>query len=134
MRFLILLVLISCTKPKAPEAFLKSYIYSRYGKVVKKDYVLENSTGEFYNEINEIDGEALTKLLDLKLYSLSKFKILSKECNTGTCTISFSIRYKQAKDTIYSKKIVTLEKEESAWKIARVNNVKTFIESGVIVK
>ena len=134
MRFLILLVMISCTKTKAPESFLKNYIFSRYGKIVQKDYVLGNSTGEFYNEINAIEGEALTKLLDLKLYSLKKFKILSKECNPNTCTISFSIRYKQAKDTIHSKKIVTLEKEESAWKIARVNNVKTYIESGVTVK
>lgn len=134
--FLLFTVLMaaSCTKKSTPEGFLKEYIYSRYGKKVKKDYILSKATGNFYEEVSSIDGEKLESLLDLSKFSLKKFKVLSKDCGNNTCTISYSIKYKQAKDTVSSKKIVELSKVEDAWRISQVNNVKTFIESEQIVK
>ncbi len=127
-------LLIACTQKTSPESFLKNYMFSRYGKVVEKEYILANATGDFLNEVSAVEGEDLTKLLDLKKFSLLKVQIHNKECGESSCTISYTIKYKQEKDTIHSKKIVELSQENDVWKIARVNNVKTFIESSEIVK
>ena len=128
-----LFLLFSCTK-NTPESFLKSYIYSRYGKEVKKDYLIDNATGEFLKEINDLEEASLPVILDLKKYSLKEFKIHNKECIDNTCTLSFTIGYRKKSDIIYSKKIIKLEKASSSWKISRVHNVKTFLESTKTLK
>jgi hypothetical protein len=127
------LLFFSCTK-NTPENFLKSYIYSRYGKEVKKDYLIENATGKFLKEINELEEASLPVILDLKKYSLKEFKIHNKECLENTCTLSFTIGYKNKSDIVYSKKIIKLEKVSTSWKISRIHNVKTFLESTKTLK
>ena len=67
-------------------------------------------------------------------YKKKKFKILLKKCDEKKCFITYLLTYTQPVPKnpdfeIDVKKIAEMENIEGEWKIVRVNNVKSYIES-----
>jgi hypothetical protein len=130
-----LLILTSCLQDDlSPEAALKTFVESRIGHVVTRDFVLERVTGKMKQSLENISDEEFTKFADLRNVEKSSFKILSKSCQEKTCFLTYSVSYrtmKEEKSAFNSevKKIAEVINENGKWLIADVSNIKTYHEA-----
>ncbi len=77
----LLLFLLSCQEDNLnPESALKSFVESRIGNVVTKEFVLERVTGNLQQSLVNISDEEFMKFADLRNLKKDSFKILSKSC------------------------------------------------------
>ncbi len=118
----------------SPEAALKSFVESRIGTVVTRDFVLERVTGKMRQSLENISEEEFGKFADLRDVKKESFKILSSSCQLKTCFLTYSISYlttkkEKAAFTSEVKKIAELVNEDGKWLIADVSNIKTYHDS-----
>lgn len=131
----LLFILTSCIEDnKSPEAALKSFVESRMGSVVTREFVLERVTGKMRQSFENMSDEDFDKFADLRNIRKDSFKVLSKSCQEKTCFITYSTAYmtKENESPTFSsevKKIAELVSDNGKWLIADVSNIKTYHES-----
>lgn len=130
------LLLAGCLQENnlSPESALKSFIESRMGKVVTKDFILERVGGKLRQSLENISDEEFAKFVDLRNVNKDSFKILTKSCQEKQCFITYSISYTTLNDnkpafTTEVKKIAELQNDNGRWLISDVTNVKTYHEA-----
>ena len=137
MKWLIplLFILTSCLEDKkSPESALKSFVESRMGSVITRDFVLDRVTGKMKQSFENMSDEDFAKFADLRNIRKDSFKILSKSCQEKKCFLTYSTAYvtKENDKSAYSsevKKIAEIVSEDGKWLIADVSNIKTYHEA-----
>lgn len=131
----LLLILASCIKDNhSPESALKTFVESRMGTVVTRDFVLERVTGKMKESFENMTEEDFAKFADMRNIKSNSFKILSQSCQEKKCFITYSTGYITSdsdKSTFTSevKKIAELLQVDGKWLIADVSNIKTYHEA-----
>lgn len=131
----LLFILTSCLEDNlSPEAALKSFVESRIGSVVTREFVLERVTGKMRESLANTTDEEFQKFSDLRNVKQDSFKVISKSCQEKKCFITYSIGYQttnEDKSTFTSevKKIAELVSENGKWLISDVSNIKTYHEA-----
>ncbi len=131
----LLLFLLSCQEDNLnPESALKSFVESRIGNVVTKEFVLERVTGNLQQSLVNISDEEFMKFADLRNLKKDSFKILSKSCQEKKCFITYSVGFatsNQDKPVFNTevKKIAELVFDNGKWLISDISNIKTYHES-----
>ena len=131
----LLMIFTSCLKDNlSPESTLQSFIESRMGNVVTRDFILEQVTGKMKQSLENISEEEFTKFSDLRNVKKDSFKVLSKSCQGKTCYLTYSVSYKTVDNDKASfssevKKIAEIVNENGKWLIADVSNIKTYHEA-----
>jgi hypothetical protein len=137
MKWLIplLLILVGCLEDNlSPEAALKTFVESRMGKVVTREFVLEQVTGKMKQSLENISEEEFNKFADMRNIKKDSFKVVSKSCQEKKCFITYSVGYQTSNEnkatfTSEVKKIAEIVNEDGKWLIADVSNIKTYHES-----
>lgn len=131
----LLLLLTSCLKDDlSPEGALKTFVESRLGNVVTREFVLERVTGKLRLSLENVTDEEFSKFADLRNVKKDSFKILAKSCQEKKCYLTYSISYQTMRNdktafTSEVKKIAEIVNENGKWLIAEVNNIKTYHEA-----
>ncbi len=131
----LLMIFTSCLKENlSPESTLKSFIESRMGNVVTRDFILEQVTGKMKQSLENISEEEFSKFSDLRNVKKDSFKVLSKSCQAKTCYLTYSVSYQTVDNDKASfssevKKIAEIVNENGKWLIADVSNIKTYHEA-----
>ncbi len=131
----LLMIFTSCLKENlSPESTLQSFIESRMGNVVTRDFILEQVTGKMKQSLENISEEEFTKFSDLRNVKKDSFKVLSKSCQAKTCYLTYSVSYQTVDNDKASfisevKKIAEIVNENGKWLIADVSNIKTYHEA-----
>lgn len=131
----LLFLVTSCLEDNSsPENALKSFVESRIGSVVTREYILEKVTGKMKQSLENISEEEFQKFADLRNVKKDSFKVLSKSCQDKKCFVTYSVGYTTTnpdKSTFSSevKKIAEIESVEGKWLIADVSNIKTYHEA-----
>lgn len=131
----LLMIFTSCLKDNlSPESTLQSFVESRMGNVVTREFILEQVTGKMKQSLENISEEEFTKFSDLRNVKKDSFKVLSKSCQGKTCYLTYSVSYQtvdndKASFTSEVKKIAEIVNENGKWLIADVSNIKTYHEA-----
>ena len=131
----LLMIFTSCLKENlSPESTLQSFIESRMGNVVTRDFILEQVTGKMKQSLENISEEEFIKFSDLRNVKKDSFKVLSKSCQAKTCYLTYSVSYQTVDNDKASfssevKKIAEIVNENGKWLIADVSNIKTYHEA-----
>ncbi len=139
MKYIILITMFaflsSCQTEVGPQAAIRDYISFRFsGENISKSEVLNRLTGKFYKYVEEMDGSEFSEFRIKDRYQKRSFKILSTKCEELTCYITYNLKYDSYQNNVRTasseiKKIAELQKDGTAWKIADINNIKTFHNS-----
>jgi hypothetical protein len=127
-----LMLLVACTeKSLTPEGALKVYIDNRFDHKIESTELASYFTGAMLEKLSGMDEEDFTSFLNTKGLKKKKFKILSKSCEDQKCFLTYTLSYRstiEGGDKFDSKvkKVVELWQEATGWKIAEINNIKTF--------
>lgn len=130
-----LIFLTACFEdPKSPEGALKSFVESRMGSVVTREFVLERVTGKMKQSFENMSDEDFAKFADLRHIQKDSFKILSKSCQDKKCFLTYSTSYitKEQEQSSFNsevKKIAEIVLEDGKWLIMDVSNIKTYHEA-----
>ena len=131
-------VLTSCLGPENnPEVVLRDFIQQQFnGKLTRQD-VLKRTTGELFEEYASMTDETFESLFLQKKLVKKKVKVSFKKCSALKCSITFSIAYdvyesKNIKNVVETKKIASLLKDNSGWKIEKIVNLKSYFENSPI--
>ena len=133
--FLITVLIISCTaKNTTPEGALQTYIKDRFRSEITSDQVSDFFIGPMFDKLKGLNSEELGVYFQTDGLKKRKLKILSKSCEAQKCFITYILSYDStfSKNETYQskvKKVVELWKEEGVWKIASINNIKTYHKS-----
>jgi len=129
---------ISCNSQKGPDETLRNFVNYRFSSSQDKEKTLSYTTGSLNEELAKMSDEDYNTFADINDYKKRKLKINLKKCAEDQCFITYTLSFykKDAKEKTASvevKKIAELSKTEDGWKIADVNNVKTYIESKKVI-
>ncbi len=129
MKNLLLFVLLfSCVQSqKSPEGTLETFVQKRFdgaGIDDVKDYI-SDSYLESMNDLRE------TKYEKLENIKRKKFKIISKNCSSNECKITYFISYvtvdgKEKEFETETKKVASLIPGGDGWLINKIDHVKTY--------
>lgn len=132
--FAIFLSLSACQTEHSPESGLRSYItYANTGNATKEGFI-ERSTGDLRATLETMDEEQFETFAEQMKHSIQKdFDINKKNCQELKCFITYTIEYdaQSEGESVYRvdvRKIAELVKEDEEWKIASVENVKSYYE------
>lgn len=145
MRIIVLLTMTlslftSCQKENTAEAQLKEFIRLRYKGEQRKDKVLKWLVDPLYTEFNSIPDEDFEKTMGVGGRKLKDIRVLTKNCDSeANCFLTFIIKFETYGNdkklfTSEVKKLANLKKIENSWKIADINNVKTYHDSHVPIE
>lgn len=129
-----LLFTTSCFKEKGASETLKTYIQQRFNGELDRLEIQQYLVGAIHDEIKNMSEDDFEKYSDLSNLKKKKFKVTHENCNSDKCFITYLISYDQFKDSkdffrVDSKKIAELTKIDDSWKIEKVTNVKSYLES-----
>jgi hypothetical protein len=133
--FPLLLILISCIQDqKGPESTLKTFVETRIGNIVTREFILDHVTGKMKQSLENISNEDFKKFADQRNINKGSFKVLSKSCQKNVCFLTYSISYNtnQNDKDVFStevKKIAEVVNENGRWLISDVSNIKTYHEA-----
>lgn len=132
---ILMLVFVSCTKgAKSPDGLVKVFAKDVATKKLDMDYYEKFTTGEMWDQIQEMGEEDFSKNTRMVNVTDVKIKILSKTCESNKCVITYTAKYKtknseEGKFESEVKKIAEVQQDGEYWKMAKVTNLKTFHES-----
>jgi hypothetical protein len=131
---LTLLFTVGCFKEKGAQETLRAYIEGRFQGSLDRLEVSEFLSGHLKKNILEMSDEDFEKYSNLSNLKKKKFKVTYESCSLDKCFITYLISYDQLKDSkdffrVDSKKIAEMTKIEDEWKIEKVTNVKSYLES-----
>jgi hypothetical protein len=132
--FAIIFTLSACQDDQTPESGLRSYVNYIHSTSATKDGFVERSSGELRAALETMDESEFETFIEQMKHSVQKdFDINKKNCEELKCFITYTIEYDaQSKGkSVYNvdvRKIAELVKEDESWKIASVENVKSYYE------
>jgi hypothetical protein len=131
-----LLFTTSCFKEKGAAETLRTYIEGRFQGKFDRLEIAEFLNGPIKEDIKKMSDEDFDKYSDLSNLKKKKFKVTHQNCSIDKCFITYLISYDQLKGAkdffrVDSKKIAEMTKIEDSWKIEKVTNVKSYLESKV---
>lgn len=136
MKYIVLALLFtSCfDKTDTPESALIDYVSKVSSSKQSKEFFLNRTTGNLQAQFENMSDEQFEQFTKFPNVSIPKLKILFKRCEESKCILTYTVRYhhnEKNKSVAYTevKKTAELVKVEDSWKIAEVNNIKTFIDS-----
>lgn len=129
-----LLLSYGCFKEKAAQEVLRSYIEGRFRGDFDRLEVAEFLNGEMKDRVMAMSDEDFSSYSDLSSFKKKKFSVTYENCSIDKCFITYIISYDQLKESkdffrVDSKKIAEMSKIEDSWKIEKVTNVKSYLES-----
>lgn len=127
------LFVFSCTKKSTPEGVLQDFVSYRFKDNQSMENLFEMTASPLQDRLKDLKEDELKNFLDSTNLKKKKLKVLLKNCEGEKCFITYVIGYDQGKTTdndfgVEVKKIAQVIKSGEEWKIADVNNVKTYIE------
>ena len=141
--FLLLLLLLSCSKKIEPEDVLRKVINLSLGPEDSRQELISLTTGSMKAEIETLDAENVKKLfVENGKISLKSFKVSHKKCADIQCFITYVVTYNQEDrnnkeikaGTVESKKIAELVWIEESWKLKSVSNEKSYIDMSLEIE
>lgn len=133
----LLFIFTSCLQDDlSPEGALKTFVESRIGNIVTREFVLTRVTGKMKQSLEHISDEEFEKFADMRNVKRDSFKVLSQSCQEKKCFLTYSISYRTSDEkndhtrfTSEVKKIAEVVNENGKWLIADVSNIKTYHEA-----
>jgi hypothetical protein len=124
----------SCSKKKDAVGVLKNFVDYRFSMSQSKSGLMGMSTGAMAAKLELLSGDDFKKFRDVSGLKKKKMKINIKNCEPEHCYLTYTLTYSKKGNKgddflVEVKKIAEVKKEEGSWKIADVNNVKTFVDS-----
>lgn len=127
-------IFVGCQRDHTPESDLRSYVnYASSGNATKAGFI-ERSTGDLRATLETMDEEQFETFAEQMKHSVQKdFDINKTNCQELKCFITYTIEYEAESDEkpIYRvdvRKVAEMVKEDEEWKIASVENVKSYYE------
>lgn len=133
--FLLSFLFISCEKSGSPESRLKGYVKFRFEEGHTKEEILSWLADPLRAKYEDLSDQQFKTISDVKGLKLKKFRVVNSNCsNPKACYITYTIKYETSRQnqSVFStevKKIAELKQDGDTWKIADVNNIKTFHSS-----
>ena len=134
--FLVMVMAFSCDKKaQGPSETLNSFIEYRFSTSQTKEGLLKFMTAKASEEISNLKEEDLADLLKVEKYRKRNFKIISEKCDENKCFMTYVLEYdvlaaNSTRDFVSEvKKIAELQKIDGEWKVANIDNIKTFIDA-----
>ena len=129
-----LLFTLGCFKEKGAQETLRGYIEGRFQGDLDRLEVSEFLNGHLKKNVLAMSDEDFEAYSDLSNLKKKKFKVTYESCSVDKCFITYLISYDQLKDSkeffrVDSKKIAEMTLIEEEWKIEKVTNVKSYLES-----
>ena len=129
-----LVFLTACNSQKSPEEVLQKYINLRIDHNQSRDALTPYLTGEMLKGVLALSEEDYDKFSKNTNIKKKRFKINLKRCNDQKCYLTYTFKYtgprKGNDDYIMSvKKIAEVVKVEDKWKISKVSDLKSHLES-----
>ncbi len=123
-----------CNSQKGPEETLRNFVNYRFSSSQDKGKTLSYVTGTLEEKIVEMSDEDYKLFEKTTEYKKKKLRINLKKCTENQCFITYTLSFfkktgEQKSASLEVKKIAELKKTDKSWKIADVNNIKTYIES-----
>lgn len=130
------ILLAACTKaPQGPTETLGKFIEYRFATNQTKDGLLHYMTSKASAEIQAMSESDLTDLFKVDRFRKRNFQIVNEKCTEEKCFITYVLEYdvlaaNNTREFIAEvKKIAELQKIGDEWKVANIDNIKTFIDS-----
>lgn len=126
---------ISCTKgAKSPDGLIIMFAKDISTKNLDKEYYEKFTTGEMWDQINEMGDDEFEKNSRMANVTDVKVEILSKTCEKDRCAVTYRVEYKtkntdEGKFDSEVKKIAEVHQDGEFWKVAKITTLKTFHES-----
>lgn len=133
--FILTLLFLSCSKSETDaEKTLKSFIHKRFEKELTRKDINTFTTGEMAKELNSMTDENFKVFAKKSDWEKNELKIRTQNCKDKVCIIVYTLKYAESKseEKVFStevKKIAEIIKENSKWKINKIENVKTYLKS-----
>lgn len=127
--------LYSCTKTHDPENILREYIGYRFSENQSRGQLLEMTTGELQQNIEAMNDDEFAQFVNVSRYIKKDVRILTNKCTEAECYITYILKYdivvddKNKTHSAEIKKVAKLMNVDGDWKVADVNNIKTFFDS-----
>ena len=140
MKWIVLsLSLVACQGENDPEGRLRQYLDIRLKGGHDKSEVMGFLTGKMKDELGQMGDAEFEQFRSLKIKNIKGLKVLKKICRSeGVCFLTYTFKYskavfdgnpEEAKDVeVEIKKIAKLELIEESWKIAAIDNMKSFVK------
>lgn len=132
----ILFLAISCdSKHQGPAETLTRFVDYRFSDSQNKEGLLRFMTSKASEEIAAMNDEDLKSLFKTEKFRKRNFKIISEKCTQDQCFMTYVLEYdvlatNSARDFVTEvKKIAELQKIGEEWKVANIDNIKTFIDA-----
>lgn len=131
---LVSLLFFSCSKPNDPENVLREYIGYRFQQEQSKSRLVGMTADQLKQSIETMTDEEFVQFTDIAKYKKKGLRILTKKCTETECYITYILSYDitQEETKSYSaeiRKVAKLTSVDGVWKVADVNNIKTFYDS-----
>ena len=127
-------IIFSCTKKSTPETVLREFVAKRFSESFSVNDFKEYLGGEILEEVTANDGEYIEKINETNKFKMGKFKVNAKRCIEDKCFLTYSLDYKapyegeentESNVSITVRKIAEMKKDQGAWKIFGITDVKT---------
>ena len=122
-------------KEKAPDGYLKLFVEEFFKPEIKKDDLLEKTSGRLKVSIESMTDEEFKSFSNPSTLVANSFEILSSACQAESCYLTYRLSYKtkspdtQGEWSTQVKKIAHLQKVDEDWKVEDIENIKTFYET-----
>jgi hypothetical protein len=125
---------ISCTNKQTPENALQEFVTYSFTENQKKEFYLDRTTGAFKELLRTMTDEEMAKFFNVKDLQKNKFKITLEKCSDKQCFLTYTLYYKvndgaKPEYEVEVKKIAEMQKDSDTWKVANIENIKTYIDS-----
>ncbi|MBF0360994.1 MAG: hypothetical protein HQK49_08280 [Oligoflexia bacterium] len=134
---LLMIMIFSGCAPKnvSPDKALQDYVEQRFGSGQSKESILQKVTGPLYLQIEQMSDDEFKNFSATQNIKKKEFKILSSRCKDNQCYITYYLSYfnvdSNNKTEVLTdvKKVAEVIKEDGAWKIKDIVNIKTYHKS-----
>ncbi len=134
--FLLCVFFASCdSKPQGPHETLARFVDYRFSQSQTKEGLLHFMTAKASEEISAMSEENLAALFKVDNYRKRNFKVITEKCTEDKCFMTYTLEYdvlaaNNTREFVAEvKKIAELQKINQEWKVANIDNIKTFIDS-----
>mgnify|MGYP000067357723 CR=1 FL=1 len=128
------LFITGCNSQKSPEQVLTKYINLRLSTEQSRDGLSSYLTGEMLDGVMSLSTDEYKAFISSTNIKKKKLKINHKRCSSDKCFLTYTLKYSSPKegdeDYLMSvKKIAEIVKDEEMWKISKVSDLKSHLES-----
>lgn len=124
----------SCGKKTSPESALTDYINDRFSSFQTREGISQRLTGVLLEKVRAMNDEEYKEFADFSRYKKEDVKIMSKNCETDKCFVTYVIKFStfenqgDKKEAFFSesRKVAELHFVDDSWKLYDVHNVSVY--------